>query len=76
MFATMRRKDRQLSNSEAEEVLKSGAYGVLSMVGKNGYGYGIPLNYVYKNNSIFFHRFLWWGPAGVTVAGWRGDLIA
>jgi len=55
MFTAMRRKDRQLSNSEAEEVLKSGTYGVLSMVGKNGYGYGIPLNYVYKNNSIFFH---------------------
>lgn len=55
MFKQMRRKEREIENIEAEEILKNGEYGVLSTVGENGYSYGVPLSYVYLNNSINFH---------------------
>jgi uncharacterized protein len=52
---TIRRKDREITRQEAVEILDSAEYGVLSTVGKDGQPYGVPLNYVYKNNSIYFH---------------------
>lgn len=55
MFREMRRKDKQLSMEESIEVLKNNNIGVLSTLSENGYPYGIPLNYVYVNNSIYFH---------------------
>ncbi|MPM82806.1 hypothetical protein SDC9_129868 [bioreactor metagenome] len=58
MFNDMRRSDRALSQEETEDILATGIYGVLSMVGTNEYGYGIPLSYVYKNNSIYIHTAL------------------
>jgi len=55
MFDKMRRQDKKMSTIRAKEILKSAEYGILSTVGANGYPYGIPLNYVYENNSIYFH---------------------
>lgn len=55
MFKKMRRVDRELDRSEAEKILETGNYGVLSTVGQDGYAYGIPLNYVYRNGSLYFH---------------------
>lgn len=55
MFREMRRKDKQISTEQAIEILKRCSYGVLSLVGENGYGYGVPLNYVYVDNKIYFH---------------------
>ncbi len=55
MFKEMRRKDKQLSVEESIEILKSNEIGVLSTICENGYPYGIALNYVYYNNSIYFH---------------------
>jgi hypothetical protein len=52
---SMRRKDREISQREAIELLDKAEYGVLSTVNKNGQPYGIPLSYVYKDNSIYFH---------------------
>ena len=51
----LRRKDRQIETGEAKRLLSESEYGVLSTVDKNGQPYGVPLNYVYRNNSIFFH---------------------
>jgi hypothetical protein len=51
----VRRKDRGIGTREAIEILDSAEYGVLSTVDKDGQPYGIPLSYVYKNNSIYFH---------------------
>jgi uncharacterized protein len=51
----IRRKDREISVQEAIKVFDSAEYGVLSTVDKDGQPYGVPLNYVYKNNSIYFH---------------------
>ncbi len=55
MFKEMRRKDKQLSIDENIKILEDGKYGILSTISTNGYPYGIPLNYVYHNGSIYFH---------------------
>lgn len=55
MFKEMRRKDRELEITEAIELLKNCDYGIVSTVGENGYPYGVPVSYVYINNSIYFH---------------------
>jgi nitroimidazol reductase NimA-like FMN-containing flavoprotein (pyridoxamine 5'-phosphate oxidase superfamily) len=41
--------------TEASRLLATGEYGVLSTVGEDGQPYGMPLNYVYKNDVICFH---------------------
>lgn len=55
----VRRQDRLLDESGSIELLRTGEYGVLSMVesvDKGIGGYGIPLNYVWDgNHSIYFH---------------------
>ncbi|NEZ46568.1 pyridoxamine 5'-phosphate oxidase family protein [Clostridium niameyense] len=55
MFKKMRRKDKIISKDDIIFILNKGNFGILSTVDTNGYGYGVPLNYVYKNNSIYFH---------------------
>lgn len=55
MFREIRRKDKVLEEELMLELLKNAEYGVLSTVGDDGYPYGVPLNYVYKDNSIYFH---------------------
>lgn len=51
----LRRKDKQISVEEAEQLLVNGEYGILSTVDADGQPYGVPLNYAYKNNTIYFH---------------------
>lgn len=58
VFKEMRRNDRELSHQEVKDILAKGTYGVLSMVGTNSYGYGVPLSYVYKDNNIYIHSAL------------------
>lgn len=55
MFREMRRKEREMKNDEAVEILKNNTYGVLSTVSENGYPYGVPISYTFFNNSIYFH---------------------
>lgn len=55
MFQPMRKKEREMSRQEAEEILAKGMYGVLSISGGDDYGYGVPLSYVYQDNSIYLH---------------------
>ncbi len=50
----MRRKDRELSQSEAMEILAGGEYGILSTVGQD-YPYGVPVNYIVDGHSIYIH---------------------
>ena len=54
----MRRKDRKLETKEIIEILKKCNYGVLSTVCENGYAYGVPISYVYANDSIYVHSAL------------------
>lgn len=55
MFHEIRRKDRKMEDRDAKEILLQGEYGILSTTSLNGYGYGVPLNYVYFNENIYFH---------------------
>lgn len=55
MFKEMRRKDREIELNEIVEILKRCEYGILSTMGENGYPYGVPVNYVYMDNAIYFH---------------------
>jgi nitroimidazol reductase NimA-like FMN-containing flavoprotein (pyridoxamine 5'-phosphate oxidase superfamily) len=51
----MRREDRKITESEAIAILQNGEFGVLSMSTSNAEGYGIPLNFAFKNHVIYFH---------------------
>ena len=57
MFREMRRFKQQISEEECIRVLKEQPRGVLSMLGDNGYPYGIPLDHWYseKENKLYFH---------------------
>lgn len=55
MFKDMRRQEREFSRAEATNILANESYGVLSMNGHNEYAYGVPISYVYLDNSIYFH---------------------
>ncbi len=54
-FRDIRRNDRVLDNEKTMQLFETGEYGFLSMCGINGYGYGIPINYVLEGKSIYFH---------------------
>ena len=51
----IRRKDKEIATDEAIKLLTECEYGVLSTVDNEGQPYGVPLNYVYKDNCIYFH---------------------
>jgi uncharacterized protein len=51
----MRRKDKEIGTDEAINFLTKCEYGVLSTVGSDRQPYGVPLNYAYKDNCIYFH---------------------
>ena len=51
----MRRADKSLPADEIARLLLEGEYGILSTVDAEGQAYGVPLNYVYLNDCIYFH---------------------
>ena len=55
MFKEMRRSDRKLDDKGIVDILNEGEYGVLSTIGKDGYPYGVPVNYTYKDDTIYIH---------------------
>lgn len=55
MFRQMRRFKQQLEESECIEILKDEPRGVLSMIGDDGYPYGVPLDHFYADGKIYFH---------------------
>jgi nitroimidazol reductase NimA-like FMN-containing flavoprotein (pyridoxamine 5'-phosphate oxidase superfamily) len=55
VFKELRRQDREISQVEAVDILANADYGVLSMNGGNDYAYGVPISYVYLDNSIYLH---------------------
>lgn len=63
MFREMRRSRQQLSDEKVVEVLTSARRGVLSVLGDEGYPYGVPINFVYDasqgaHGAIYFHAAL------------------
>lgn len=55
MFREMRRFKQQISWEECVRILKEQPRGVLSMLGDDGYPYGIPLDHWYSDNKLYFH---------------------
>ncbi|UFS69030.1 pyridoxamine 5'-phosphate oxidase family protein [Geomonas sp. RF6] len=55
MQREVRRKEREISEADAKELLERGVYGVLSTVGADGAPYGVPLNYFVRGGAIYFH---------------------
>lgn len=55
MFREMRRKNQLLSEEISREVLQRNTSGVLSLMGDEGYPYGVPMSYVMAGDKIFFH---------------------
>ena len=57
MFREMRRKNKQLTRGECIELLKNETRGVLSVLGDEGYPYGMPMNHFYneEDGNIYFH---------------------
>ncbi len=57
MFRPMRRYKQQISDAECIEILKTEKRGVLSLIGDDGYPYGLPLNHLYdeRDGKIYFH---------------------
>lgn len=57
MFRNMRRFKQQISDEECKRILVKEKRGVLSVLGDDGYPYGMPLNHYYdeKENVIYFH---------------------
>ena len=57
MFRKMRRFKQQISGEACIDLLKNEKRGVLSVIGENGYPYGIPLNHYYDDTDgkLYFH---------------------
>lgn len=69
MFRPMRRYKQQISEEECIRVLREEKRGVLSVLGEDGYPYGIPMNHWYnpEDGTICFHG---------AVTGHKIDAIA
>ena len=57
MFREMRRFKQQISAEECVRILREQPRGILSMIGDDGYPYGIPLDHWFseKDNCLYFH---------------------
>ena len=55
IFRSIKIKHKALAEEASIEILATGSTGVLSLIGDNGYPYGVPLNYVYRNHRIYLH---------------------
>ena len=57
MFREMIRKNKQLPTEECIDILKNEKRGVLSVIGDDGYPYGMPMNHWYneEDGNIYFH---------------------
>lgn len=57
MFRTIRRFKQELTREECLAVLRSQPRGVLSLLGENGYPYGLPIDYWYNetDGKLYFH---------------------
>ena len=57
MFRPMRRFKQQVSEAECIRILQEEKRGVLSVLGEDGYPYGIPMNHWYnpEDGKIYFH---------------------
>jgi len=55
MFRKIRRIKQELKETDVIDILNKERTGILSVIGDEGYPYGVPVNYVYSDNKIYFH---------------------
>ncbi len=55
MFREMRRKQQEIPQTEAIEILRNSTSGVLAVLGDEGYPYTVPLSYAYADGKLYFH---------------------
>lgn len=57
MFREMRRKNQQMSDDEARDILAAATSGVLALAGEGGYPYAVPMSFAYDEESgrLLFH---------------------
>lgn len=57
MFRPMHRKNQAISPEDCLQLLKQEKRGVLSVLGDEGYPYGMPLNHWYceEDGKLYFH---------------------
>ena len=55
MFRPIRRADRQMTAEECRGVLEGATSGVLALSGDDGYPYAVPMSYVLKGDTLYFH---------------------
>jgi len=55
MFANMRKSNRKMNEEDCQQLLYSGEFGVLSLMGTNGFPHAVPMNYAYKEGKIWLH---------------------
>ena len=55
MFRDMKREKQLITENETIEVIKRNENGILSVIGDGGYPYGVPVNYSYDGDKIYFH---------------------
>lgn len=57
MFRKMRRFKQELSQAECIEILQNELRGILSVLGRDGYPYGMPMNQWYDaaSGKLYFH---------------------
>ena len=54
-FRPMRRFGQAVGENECLEILRTAPRGVLSVLGDGGYPYGVPMNFVYEDGTVYFH---------------------
>ncbi|MGI6264990.1 MAG: pyridoxamine 5'-phosphate oxidase family protein [Acutalibacteraceae bacterium] len=57
MFRPMMRRKQQLPDEECRQILRQSLRGVLSVLGDDGYPYGLPINHFYNDEDghLYFH---------------------
>lgn len=51
----MRRSDLAMSEEDTLALIASSKFAVLSLIDTNGLPYGVPLDYIYRNDCLYFH---------------------
>lgn len=54
-YYPMRRKNQALTIQEAKALLENGTAGVLALCGHDKIPYAVCMNYVFTNNTLYFH---------------------
>ncbi|MBQ4425754.1 MAG: pyridoxamine 5'-phosphate oxidase family protein [Lachnospiraceae bacterium] len=55
MFRDMRRIGQKLPEDRCREILEKAPRGVLSLLGDGGYPYGIPVDFFFEGDTLYFH---------------------